>query len=283
MIRKALIPIAGEGRRLHPLTKAVPKAMLPLPSRDGRLLPVVHLICAEAAAGGVEQALLIVSPSQEKVVRVYFEAARSSGSPELPAEIEILVQPLPAGFGEAVSRGRSFVGDEPFLLLLGDHVYAPAPGGRTCVEQVTEAFDRFGGTAMVGMQAVGADELPRVGVARGEPIEDRLYRCTDIVEKPDPSAAAQRLATPGLEEGQFLAHCGIYVFAPQIFESLSALTARPRPGGEEIELTDAQAMLLERRPDDYLLYRIDGRAYDTGTVSNYIRAFAAFADASAEV
>ncbi len=277
MIGKAVVPIAGLGTRLYPLTKVIPKAMLPLPAGPGAAVPVVHWICAEAAAAGAEKVLLVVLPSQEEMVRRYLAAARGQQLPALPAEIDFAVQQAPEGFGAAVRQGADFIGDEPFLLLLGDHVYISAAAGRPCAAQVAEAFAKHGGVAMVGMQPVGADELPRVGVACGEPIENRVYRCTDFIEKPDLETAHERLVTPDLPAGEFLAHCGIYVFTSEIFDCLAGLSRQKRPAGAEIELAEAQSMLLKRHPKEYFLYRIDGRAYDTGTAANYAKAFAAFA------
>lgn len=277
MIRKALIPIAGLGRRLYPLTKVIPKAMLPLPLGEVRLLPIVHWICAEAAEAGVERVLLITSTSHRELLRGYFDTVDPAAPPKLPGEIEFSVQSAPKGFGDAVARGADFIGDAPFLLLLGDHVYKAGTSGKCCAGQVVRAFEQHGGVAMIGVRAVGCDELPRVGVVGGELLGQRVYRCTDFIEKPSHETAARRLVTPGVERGKFLAHCGIYVFAPEIFEGISRLSRRDRPPEKELELAEAQTMLLRDHPEEYLLYWIDGRCYDTGTPANYTRAFAAFA------
>jgi len=283
MINKALIPIAGLGTRMGPICSAVPKAMLPLADRQGRLRPVVHIIIAEALAAGIAQVGLVVSPDQLGTLKRYFHAARQAGQTGLPERIEYIVQPTPAGFGDAVARGADFIGpDEPaFMLLLGDHVYLAAAGREPCAAQVAEAFDARGAAAMVGMQTVGLEELQRVGAAGGEPIGPGLYRCTDFIEKPDPAIARKRLRTPGLGTDEFLAHCGIYIFTAEIFECLAELDAAGRPAGEELQLADAQAMLLERRHKNYYLFRIAGRAYDTGTPAGYAAAQAAMAGESA--
>jgi len=279
MIRKALIPVAGRGTRLYPLTRVLPKAMLPLPFGRRGLVPVVHRICAEAAAAGVRRVLIIVSPAQRAMIGRYLARASAEGPGELPAEIEMAVQAAPRGFGDAVMCGAEFIGDEPFLLMLGDHVYMAAVGRPPCAAQVLAAYEEFAGVAMIGVQAVEAGEVSDVGVAAGEPIRGGVYRCRDFVEKPDPATARRRLATAGLGEGSFLAHCGLYVFGSQIFDCLEAIRRSGTAGGE-IELADAQSMLLERHPEDYRLRLIDGRAYDTGTPEGYQRAFTALADAA---
>ena len=285
MITKAVVPVAGKGSRLHPLTSAVPKALFPLVDSAGRCRPVIHWICAEAKAAGVDELAVVVSPAQEGLIEQYFNAAANT-EPALPRVIELLIQKEPLGFGDALARARRFVGKDNFLLMLGDHVYRQARSAPPCAAQVIDAFDKnalagalqTGPVAMVGMQPVPARELERVGVARGVPMEKGIYRCADFVEKPTPALAKRRLSTPGLEKGHYLAHCGLYVFRPEIFACLSEIAAvmplRGRSG--EIALADAQSLLLARHPDDYLLCRIRGNAYDTGTPENYAQTAAAF-------
>lgn len=271
MITKAIIPVAGRGRRMQQITHGGPKAMLPLPSGDGRTAPAVHLICAEAASGGIDEVLLVVSPEYENVIRSYFGEFLSAGTeaaPMLPGRIQFATQASPRGSGDAVAAGRAFAGDQPFMLLLGDHLYQAGSGESSCAAQIASAFAVHGGCAMIGVQQVGLAELPNVGVVRGEPIGGDIYRCTDFIEKPTPHEASERLKTPDLPDGEFLVHCGIYVFSPEVFECIELAGARP---GDEVELSAAQSLLLQRHPQDYLLRRISGRAYDIGTPDGYAR------------
>ena len=124
-------------------------------------------------------------------------------------------------------------------------------------------------------QRVGEDQLSLVGVAAGEPLGDGIYRCTAFVEKPDSATAARELRTPGLPEGEYLAHCGSFVFAPEIFACLSELASSTKPGAE-LELADAQSLLLGRTGGDYLLCESPVRVYDVGTPEGYAEAFQAF-------
>jgi UTP--glucose-1-phosphate uridylyltransferase len=278
MVGKAVIPIAGLGTRLLPVSRVVPKAMLPLMGADGRLRTVLHVICAEARAAGAGEVGVVVSPGQREVCEAYFEAARQAGADDLPERIEYILQETPAGFGDAVAAAAAFVGtDEDFLVMLGDHVYRADPGEASCAAQVVGAAQRHRGAAMIGVQTVCEDELSRVGVASGTPMENGVYRCDRFVEKPTLDQARARLATEDLPSGQYLAHAGIYCFSREIFDCIAELTKRDQAG--EIELADAQSLLLRRHPEDYYLYRIAGRAWDTGSPEGYARTFAAMGPA----
>jgi len=275
VIRKAVIPLAGLGTRVGPIARSVPKGLFPLVDSRGRLRPVVHHICMEASAAGVDQVGLIVAKQASDLYHRYFAEAARASAVELPVRVNFITQPSPRGLGDALLQAQAFVGADPFLLLLGDHVYAAAERVRPCAAQVVEAYAETRGAAMVGMQVVGADHLSGVGVARGRLLRGNLYVCSDLVEKPDLAAARQRLVSPDLEADRFLAHGGIYLFTPEIFDCLRQLTGAYRRGDEELQLTDAQAILLQRHPEDYFLLRIAGRCLDTGTPAGYAAAFEA--------
>lgn len=269
----ALIPVAGRGTRMRPVTPAVPKALFPLVDAGQRVRTVLGLILAEAASAGACRAGVIVSPNQKAMIRTYLETARAESDPAPAPEVELIVQPEPRGFGDAVLRGAPLVGNEPFLLLLGDHVRLPEAGRPSCAAQVTAAFARHECAAMVGMQTVGPEELAHVGVAAGAPLGDRLYRCRDFAEKPDPAAARDKLVTPGLGEDRFLAHAGVYAFGPEMMGILAGmLEGRSPTQTGELELADAQAKLLRRHPEDYLLCHVAGQVLDVGTPAGYARA-----------
>lgn len=272
MVRKALIPIAGLAIRMGPLAQAIPKAMWPVIDGSGKPRPVLHLIIKEALSAGIEEIGLILSPNHTEIVRQYFAAARKTGDTDIPQHIEYIVQAKPEGFGAAVECGATFIRNEPFMLLLGDHIHIVKAGQPSCAAQVASVFSIKGGVAMVGMQVVSSEELSRVGVATGELISNGIYQCTGIVEKPDVNTAKERLVTKGLAKGQFLAHCGIYIFTAEIFECLKRLTKYSYSKHSEVELTDAQVTLLERHPNDYYLVQIDGSVYDTGSPSGYLSA-----------
>jgi len=281
MIRKAIIPVAGLGTRLMPMTAVLPKALFPLVDPAGRVRAVLHQVLAEAAAAGVRHAGVIVSPGQQEMLEQYFAAVRAARAEDLVDRIEYILQPRPAGFGEAVLRSRDFVAaDEAFMLLLGDHVYRSDDPARPCAAQVTAAFDKLpDAQAVIGVQDVDEAELPLVGTARGEHLADGVYRCADFIEKPAPAPARERLVTPGLPDGRYLAHCGIYLFRRTIFDCLEELDRSLAGSGREVALADAQSMLLERFPQAYYLVRIAGRALDTGTPMGFAATVARLAEA----
>jgi len=268
MIRKAVMPIAGLAKRMRPYSAVVPKAMLPLVRRD-ILRPVMNWILADVKSAGIDEVGIVASPDQIYMIEHYWKAVMEAGDEDLP-EIHILVQDRPAGFGDAVLQAAEYVGSESFALLLGDHVYVSFDA-QPCITQVVQAYEDHSGMAMVGVQAVSDAELCRVGTTAGYPIADRVYRCRAFVEKPSIDIARDQLRTIGLAEGQYLAHCGIYVFQPIIFDCLREM-ASTRPTDSELELTGAQSLLLERFGDSYFLFHISGRALDVGSPEGYAKA-----------
>lgn len=278
-IHKAVIPVAGQGTRMGPICKAVPKAMFPLVDSRGRLRPMIHHICMEASAAGIDHVGLIVSPLTIDLLHRYFTAAAAESATELPVHIDFITQPAPRGLGDATLLAENFVAGEPFLLLLGDHIHVADQAARPCAAQVVEAFAEHRGAAMLGMQVVGAETLSSVGVARGRLVKDNVYVCEDLIEKPNRQTARQRLVSTDLGEDQYLAHGGIYLFTAEIFDCLRELTRAYRPAGEELQLTDAQEVLRRRRPQEVFLTRIAGRCHDAGAPGGYARASAAILEA----
>jgi UTP--glucose-1-phosphate uridylyltransferase len=276
-VGSVIIPVAGKGMRLMPVTGVLPKPLFPLVGCNDRVTSVLGVILAQVRLAGISRVALIVSPGQEEMIARYLDGLEAPARALLPTEIAMIEQTTARGFGHAVLCGREFAGAEPFAVLLGDHVHVSDKGSPCCLEQVVSAFARTGGVAMVGVHEVGIDEVSKVGLVKGEPSDAGVYRCLDFVEKPDLATARRRLLTSGLETDRFLGHCGIYVFDPKIFTYLEADSHKPEAAGE-IELATAQAKLLKDYPDGYNLYKIDGRAYDMGTPSGYRRTLMVFAD-----
>jgi len=276
MIRKALVPIAGKATRMMPVSSVLPKAMFPLVQRGNTIRCILHFILEQIVSAGIEDIGIVVSNGQTDMLDQYFKSVRQGGFGRLPAHIEYITQPSPDGFGNAVLRAAAFVGDDPFILHLGDHVYIQERGKPSYTAQVARAFDSSQAVAMIGVQQVSSRELSKVGVASGAKIKADVYLCTNFAEKPDLQTARQSLITNGLPEGVFLAHCGIYAFTPDIFDCLSQVNEAAQRVGKEVELAEAQALLLEKYPKRYFLCEIAGRAYDIGTPQGYAEAQIAF-------
>ena len=270
-IATAIIPVAGLGTRLAPITRALPKAMFPLVGADGSVRPVADWIAREAAAAGCERICFVTSAGQDELLRKYF-----AGEPGLSGRVEYVTGVEPLGLGYAVWAARGLAGGGSVMVLLGDHIHLPAPDRPAPAAQVAEAFADRRPAAMVGVQAVDAAELHLVGVCRGAEPAGCVYKCMDVVEKPDAATAAEKLTTPGLPDGKYLAHAGIYVFGPEIFDCLAPLVAA-RAEGTEVGLTEAQQALLARRPEGCFLCRIEGLTLDVGTPAGYAAAQAAMA------
>jgi UTP--glucose-1-phosphate uridylyltransferase len=265
-IRKAVIPAAGLGTRFLPATKAVPKELLPIVDR-----PTIQYIVEEAVAAGVRDVILVCARGKDSIVD-HFDIA-----PELEAHLErtgktalreqmraiakmanvvTVRQQEPLGLGHAVLCARDLVGDEPFVVMLGDDIIdAKVPGAK----QLADCYRRHG-LGTIALMEVPPAEAHLYGIAAGQPMDERTIRIDRLVEKPKANAPSN------------LAVIGRYVLPPRIFEILEQVT--PGVGGE-IQLTDALAVLA--REEGLLGYRFEGDRYDAGDRFGYLKANVAFA------
>lgn len=253
-IKTAVITAAGFGTRFLPISKAVPKEMLPLIDK-----PVIQYAVDQAVEAGIERIILITSEGKE-AMEAYFhilpkleDALQKRNSPKLPevqrvsrmAEIIPVTQALPLGLGHAVLCAKEAVGDEPFIVYLPDEILLGEP---SATRQMINSFERLG-TSVIGVKQVPAEDVGRYGVVAGDPISDTEIRLTHTVEKPKPAEAPSDLAI-----------FGPYVFTPAIFDCLESIT--PGAGGE-LQLTDGIDMLAKREPVHAC--RLDVQRYDAGT------------------
>lgn len=279
-VRKAVITAAGRGTRQYPATSVVQKEMLPLVDRDGLTKPLIQIIAEEALDAGITEICIVVSPGDEEKFRQYFRALQKDLLPafsgkewalkesEKLARIEtsltFVIQENPEGYGDAVYRARNFVGDEPFLLLLGDHVYISS-GKVRCARQLVDAYHSSEAEAVSAVKPTPAKLLHLFGTLQGTPRNEsgRLFTIGGIKEKPDVEYARRYLMTPGIAPDHYLCHFGIHVFPPVIFECLARhIHDNVRENGE-IQLTSAQEemrTLLSR----YCGYEVSGERYDAG-------------------
>src|SRR3954470_4849609 len=279
-VRKAVITAAGRGTRQYPASTAVQKEMFPLVDRDGLTKPVIQIIGEEAIESGIEEICIITQPGEEPEYREYFRrmsdeesrgfrgkdwailASEKLGS--FGERFHFAEQKSPEGFGHAVYQAKEFAGDEPFLLLLGDHVYISDVKDR-CALQLIKVFEQYMLDAVTGVQPTVERQLHLFGTIRGEPIEPNkgIYRAELIVEKPSIELAREKLVTPGLPAGNYLAHFGMHVFSPRIFDSLEYLIKNNIREKNEIQLTAAQEH-LRQKSDKYWCVDVQGQRYDTG-------------------
>ena len=238
---KALIPAAGHGTRFLPVTRVVPKEMLPVGSK-----PAIQLIVEEALAAGADEVVIVTSPEKE-IIKRYFD-----GDPDLAARIRWAYQT------ELLQAADVLAGEtEPVLVLLGDAlVSGEAPSA--AMAAISRAH---GGASVVGLERVPRARISRYGIVAGTPEDDRVLKLTDLVEKPQPENAPSDLAIAGR-----------YLLHPDIFTLLASQT--PGHGGE-IQLTDSIRRLLAARP--VYGYRYPGRRHDIGNPQGYLETLQAFA------
>src|SRR5687768_10451643 len=279
-VRKAVITAAGRGTRQYPASTAVQKEMFPLVDRDGLTKPVIQIIGEEAIESGIEEICIITQPGEEPLYRDYFKrldddmvkAFRGKDWAILESEklgafgerLYFAEQHSPEGFGHAVYQAKKFVGDEPFLLLLGDHIYISDIKDR-CAHQLIRVFEQYMLEAVTGVQPTVERMLHLFGVVQGQPIEPAkgIYKAQLIIEKPAIDLAREKLVTGGLPAGNYLAHFGMHVFSPRIFDSLEYLIKNNIREKNEIQLTAAQEH-LRQNSDKYWCVVTQGQRYDTG-------------------
>lgn len=261
-VRKAVIPAAGLGTRFLPATKAQPKEMLPVVDR-----PSIQYVVEEAVAAGIDDILIITGRNKRSLEdhfdrNVELEAQlEEKGKIEDLAEVKALAdladihyvrQGEPLGLGHAVSVARKHVGDQPFVVLLGDDIMHK---DSHLLRDMIENYERTGAST-VALMAVDPSEISSYGCAAPDARQGNVCTIVDVVEKPKPEDAPSNLAIVGR-----------YLFTPAIFEALQHV--QPGVGGE-IQLTDAIALLLKDEPVMGLIFE-EGR-FDIGKKVDYLRA-----------
>lgn len=292
-IRKAVIPAAGFGTRMFPASKAVKKELAPIVDADGLAKPVIQVVVEEAVRAGIEEIALVIQPDDRPLFEAFFRSPLSpqhyNGLPKalqeharylrtLGRRLTFVFQDQQEGFGDAVLRARQWVGEEPFLLMLGDHVFR-SETEESCAAQVVSAYEEVCGSVL-GLCETAEDEVSNYGVACGvwEGDGSRLA-VTEVVEKPSPEYARAKLRVAGVEEG-FLTFFGLYALEPGVFDHLQRLRDGNLRTGGEFQLTDALETL--RREEGCWGVVVSGRRYDTGRPEAYVRALMAFSGEEAE-
>jgi len=280
-VRKAVIPAAGFGTRLFPATKVVKKELFPIIDRDGRAKPIILAIVEEAISGGIEEVGIVVQKSDRALFEDFFKAPPTKElfnklSPQnqeysqylqvLGSRITILTQEEQEGYGHAVFCAKEWVKDEPFLLLLGDHVYA-SDNETSCASQVLDIYEQVG-QSVVGLTVMPAEIIHKAGCVTGIWQEsDSILSVTQLSEKPDIDYARSHLHMEGMADDQFLGIFGMYVLEPKIFNYLAEhINNNIREKGE-FQLTSCLDRL--RQEEGITGYLVKGRYFDTGMPEFY--------------
>jgi UTP--glucose-1-phosphate uridylyltransferase len=266
-VRKAIIPAAGLGTRFLPATKAQPKEMLPIVDK-----PTIQYIIEEAVASGIEE-ILIITGRNKRAIEDHFDKSvelelelKSKHKDDLlkivedisnMAQIHYIRQKEPKGLGHAIHCAKTFVGDEPFAVMLGDDV---VDNDVPCLKQMIDVFNEYK-TTVLGVQAVPKNDVSKYGIVKGKFIEEGVYKVKDLVEKPDVDKAPSNIAI-----------LGRYIITPKIFEILEH--TQPGKGGE-IQLTDALKELLSI--EAMYAYTFKGKRYDVGDKLGFLQATVEFA------
>lgn len=266
-VKKAIIPAAGLGTRFLPATKSQPKEMLPIVDK-----PTLQYIIEEAIESGIEE-ILVVTGRNKKSIEDHFDRSvelelelEQKGKTEMlemvrnisnMVDIHFIRQKEPKGLGHAIYCAKSFVGDEPFAVLLGDDI---VDNSTPCLKQLIDAYDEYK-TSILGVQQVSKEDTDKYGILDVKHIEDRVYKVKDMIEKPNVEDAPSNIAI-----------LGRYIITPTIFDILE--NQQPGKGGE-IQLTDALKTLGSQ--EAIYAYNFEGRRYDVGDKLGFLEATIDFA------
>ena len=263
MIKKCLFPVAGYGTRFLPATKAMPKEMLPVLTK-----PLVQYGVEEAVEAGLTD-VGFVTGRGKRAIEDHFDLSyelehqiQGTGKERLLTGIRELIgsctfsytrQVNMRGLGHAILSGRTLIGDEPFGVVLADDLCFGTGSG--VLAQMVRIFKQFR-CSIVAIQEVPESQTHRYGIIAGQGISERIFRVTDMIEKPAPGEAPGNLAI-----------IGRYIFTPDIFEILEAT----EPGkNDEIQITDA--LLHQARHGAVMAYKFAGRRFDCGSVEGFVEA-----------
>jgi len=287
-IRKAVIPAAGFGTRLFPATKATKKELFPIVDRDGIAKPAILVIVEEALDAGIEEVIIVVQKSDLEDFRFLFnEQISIENYNKLPPQsqeysrrllemgrhVTFVIQTAQEGFGHAVYCAREAVGDEPFLLMLGDHIYRSG-SETTCAGQLLEAYQRHG-QSLVGLRRTPEDQIGSFGTVTGVWLEgESLLNISAFAEKPTPDYARTNLRVPGFPEGQYLTLFGQYIVKPKLFDFLKEHIENNVREHGEFQLTSTLDRL--RQEDGFMGLVMDGKRFDIGRPEEYLETLAAF-------
>lgn len=257
-----MIPAAGLGTRFLPITKAQPKEMLPIADK-----PAIQYVVEEASYAGIDD-ILIITGRGKRAIEDHFDKSneleqllKDKNETELLnevrkipnlAHIHYIRQKTQAGLGDAIFCARKYVGNDPFVVLLGDTI---TTGENSITNKLINLFNKYN-ASIIAVEEVPKDKVDRYGIIAGDEIDDNIYKVTGMIEKPNKDEAPSNLAI-----------FGRYLLTPAIFDCIE----RTKPGKNgEIQLTDAMIQLLEKEP--IYAYKVKGNRWDIGSREDWLKA-----------
>jgi len=280
-LRKAIIPAAGFGDQLFPSSKTLKKEMFPIIDRDGRAKPVIMVIVEQVLNAGIDEVGIIIQESDRELFEDFFHNHLPiEHLQKLPQEdrrymqhimdignkVSFIVQEGQQGFGHAVYSAKEWIGNEPFILMLGDHLFA-SETDKPCIQQLIEVYEKTG-RSVVGLRETPEEKIKQFGCATGVWESDGdLLSITEFAEKPSIEYARQHLDTQDVQDGHFLAIFGQYILTPHIFQLLEDNIARDARERGSFPLTSCLDRL--RQEEGFTGLRIQGRRFDIGNPEDY--------------
>ncbi|PSF37116.1 UTP--glucose-1-phosphate uridylyltransferase [Aphanothece hegewaldii CCALA 016] len=274
-LHKAVIPAAGFGTRLFPATKGIKKEFFPLIDQDGLAKPVILIIVEEVIKSGIQEIAIIIQTQDYSLfadffknpppAKFYNKLSRESKKysdylQEIGEKITLIPQEQQEGYGHAVYCAKDWVKQEPFLLLLGDHVYR-SNIDKSCVHQLVELYQQYQ-TNVIGLTIIPEDIIHKAGIITGNWLETYLLSITQLVEKPSIDYARDHLHIPNMKPDEFLAIFGMYILQPQIFDYLEDEIKNEQRLKGEFQLTTALDQLAKAQ--GMLGYLVQGQYFDIG-------------------
>ena len=264
-VRKCVFPVAGMGTRFLPATKANPKEMLPIVDK-----PLIQYAAEEAEAAGIDT-LIFVTGRNKRSIPDHFDKAyeleaelEARGKDELLKKVQDILpsnitcvylrQSEALGLGHAINCARPVVGDEPFAVILADDL-VDNDGGKNSLSQMLDIYNETG-SSVLGVEQVPMEETYKYGVVGGEQVRERLWKASEIVEKPAPEDAPSNISVVGR-----------YILTPGIFDMIDKAG---RGVGGEYQITDAIALLM--KDESVYAYEFEGKRYDCGSKLGYLEA-----------
>jgi UTP--glucose-1-phosphate uridylyltransferase len=251
-VRKAVITAAAPDQNRLPLQQLV--------DAGGNEKTALQLIVEETIAAGVEEICVVIRPGDH--------AAYRAAAGDRLGSLHVVEQTNPRGYAHAILQAKSFVGDDPFLHLVGDHLYLSRTD-QPCAKQLVQVASEFG-CSVSAVQSTRENSLPYFGIVSGlhVPRYEGLYEVERVIEKPTPTQAEQELVTPGLRAGHYLGFFGMHVLTSEVMGLIEQLVAEA--ADHKPTLSDAARLLPAR--GRYLAYQLQGTRYNLGIKYGLLKA-----------